>query len=165
MMRTIIFIFIFIILCGTITNLCGGCKKQETAKLTIVIEGRELSDAEVIIDGKRAGRLTQTIIKADGKIFINGTLAAKMPNQNYVREGDEYSGCSDTLDLTSGGHTITLQKKEIHPLQVVVNISPGHHLLTFLPEKDLLNWDNMSSQVGPGRTVTITSEKTKKQNN
>jgi hypothetical protein len=29
----------------------------------------------------------------------------------------------------------------------------------------LLNWDNMSSQVGPGRTVTITSEKTKKQNN
>jgi hypothetical protein len=90
MMRTRIFIFIFIILCGTIANLCGGCKKQETAKLTIVVEGRELSDAEVIVDEKPVGRLTQTIIRVDGKIFINGRLAAKMPNQNYVRDGDTY---------------------------------------------------------------------------
>jgi hypothetical protein len=161
MMRTRIFIFIFIILCGTITNLCGGCKPQEPSKLAIVIEGKELSNAEIFIDGKPAGRLTQTIIRADGKIFINGTLAAKMPYQNYVREGDNYSGCSDTLDLTSGGHTITLQKKEIQPLQVVVSISPGHHLLTFLPEKDLVKWDNTSFQIGLGRTVTIASEKIK----
>jgi hypothetical protein len=161
MMRTRIFIFIFIILCGTITNLCGGCKKQETAKLTIVVEGRELSDAEVIVDEKLVSRLTQTIIRVDGKIFINGRLAAKMPNQNYVREGDTYSGCSDTLDITSGKHTVTIQKREAPPIQVVVSISPGHHLLTFLPEKDLVKWDNTSFQVGPGRTVTIASEKIK----
>ena len=159
MMRTRIFIFIFIILCGTITNLCGGCKKQETAKLTIVVEGRELSDAEVIIDEKPVSRLTQTIIRADGKIFINGTLAAKMPHRNNVREGDTYSGCSDTLDITSGKHTVTIRKRDAPPIQVVVNISPGHHLLTFLPEKDLVKWDNTSFQIGPGRTVTIASEK------
>ena len=161
MMRTRIFIFIFIILCGTITNLCGGCKHQEPSKLAIVIEGKELSDAEIFIDGKPAGRLTQTIIRADGKIFINGTLAAKMPYQNYVREGDTYSGCSDTLDITSGKHTVTIRKREAPPIQVVVNISPGHHLLTFLPERDLVKWDNMSFQIGPGRTVTIASEKIK----
>jgi hypothetical protein len=159
MMRTRIIIFIFIILCGTITTLCGGCKKQETAKLTIVVEGRELSDAEVIIDEKPFSRLTQTIIRADGKIFINGTLAAKMPDRNNVREGDTYSGCSDTLDITLGKHTITIRKREAPPIQVVVNISPGHHLLTFLPEKDLVKWDNISFQIGPGRTVTIASEK------
>jgi hypothetical protein len=161
MMRTRIFIFIFIILCGTITNLCGGCKKQETAKLTIVVEGRELSDAEVIVDKKPVSSLTQTIIRVDGKIYINGMLAATLPDRNNVREGDNYSGCSDTLDLTLGGHTITLQKKQIQHLQVVVNISPGHHLLTFLPEKDLVKWDNTSFQFGPGRTVTIASEKIK----
>jgi hypothetical protein len=61
MMRTRIFIFIFIILCGTITNLCGGCKPQEPSKLTIVIEGKELSDAEIFIDEKPAGRLTKQL--------------------------------------------------------------------------------------------------------
>jgi hypothetical protein len=157
-MRTRIFIFIFIILCGTIPNLCGGCKKQETAKLTIVVEGRELSDAEVIIDEKSVSRLTQTIRRAGGKIFINGTLAAKMPDRNNVREGDTYSGCSDTLYITSGKHTVTIRKREAPPIQVVVNILPGHHLLTFLPEKDLVKWDNTSFQVGLGRTVTIASE-------
>lgn len=140
-------------------NLCGGCKKQETAKLTIVVEGRELSDAEVIVDEKLVSHLTQTIIGADGKIFINGALAAKMPYQNYVREGDTYSGCSDTLDITPGKHTVTIRKREAPPIQVVVNILPGHHLLTFLPEKDLVKWDNTSFQIGPGRTVTIASEK------
>jgi hypothetical protein len=158
MMRTRIFIFIFIILCGTIMNLCGGCKKQETAKLTIVVEGRELSDAEVIIDEKPVSRLTQTIIRVDGKIFINGMLAATLPDRNNIREGDNYSGCSDTLDITSGKHTVTIRKREAPPIQVVVNISPGHHLLTFLPEKDLVKWDNTSFQVGPGRAVTIASE-------
>jgi len=161
MMRTRIFIFVFIILCGTITNLCGGCKKQETAKLTIVVEGRELSDAEVIIDEKPVSRLTQTIIRVDGKIYIIGRLAATLPDRNNVREGDTYAGCSDTLDITSGKHTVTIRKRESPPIQVVVNISPGHHLLTFLPEKDLVKWDNTSSQVGPGRTVTIASEKIK----
>ncbi|MCK7467735.1 MAG: hypothetical protein MZU91_06190 [Desulfosudis oleivorans] len=73
-------------------------------------------------------------------------------------EDDTYSGCSDTFDITSGKHTVTLRKREAPPIQVVVNISPGHHLLTFLPEKDLVKWDNTSFQVGPGRTVTIASE-------
>ncbi len=50
-------------------NLCCGCKKQELAKLTITIEGKELSDAQIYADEKYVGSLTQTIIAADGGIY------------------------------------------------------------------------------------------------
>jgi len=158
MIRATLCIFISIILCGIIMNLCGGCKRQEPSKLTIVVEGRELSDAEVIIDEKSAGRLTQTIIMPDGKIYIDGILVAKGHHQNHVRQGDTYSGCTGSLDLSSGKHTIILRKKEIQPLTFVVSTLPGHHLLTYFPEKDLVKWDNTSFQVGPGRKVTIAPE-------
>jgi hypothetical protein len=138
----------------------GGCKPQEPSKLTIVVEGKELSDAEIFIDGKPAGLLTQTIITEDGKIYIDGMLSAKLPPQHHG-ERETYSGCAGSIVLKSGEHTITLRKSEVQPLQVVVNISPGHHLLTFLPEKALVKWDNTSFQIEPGKTVTIVSENIK----
>jgi hypothetical protein len=154
----IVFLYIF---CGTVIILFGGCKKQESAKLTITVDGRELSDAHLFIDDKQVGSLTQTIISADGKVFIDGKLAARLHPQGSSHEPDTYTGCSDPIHLPSGKHTITLQKNEDQPLKIAVNIPPGYHLLTVLPDKNLVKWNNTSLQIGPEKTVTIASEKTK----
>jgi hypothetical protein len=157
MMRTPFSIVILVILLGTITILWGGCKPQEPANLTIVVEGRELSDAEIIIDEKSVGFLTQTVIMADGKIYINGVLAARGRRDENAEHNDSYSGCSSTFTLASGKHTITLRGKNAQPLTLVAHIMPGHNMLTYLPDKSSIKWNGKPFQVGPERKVTITS--------
>jgi hypothetical protein len=155
------FICTLIILCGTATIFFVACTQQESTILTISVEGRELSDAHIYIDEKYFGSLTQTVILSDGKVYINGKLAAKLHHQDDSRALDAYTGCSDPIHLPSGRHTIILQKGEVQPLNVIVNISTGHHLLTILPDKGLVKWDNVPFQIGSERAVTIASEKTK----
>jgi len=152
------FLFIFL---GTVIILFGGCKKQESARLIITVEGRELSDAHLFIDDKQVGSLTQTVILPDGKVYINSKLATKLHDQDSGNASDTYTGCSEPILLASGKHTITLQKSEARPLKIAVNIPSGYHLLTVLPEKNLVKWNNTSLQIGPEKSVTIASEKTK----
>lgn len=159
MTKSATYVFVSLVLCGALTIFIGGCKQQGTAKLTITVEGKELSDANIYIDEKQVGSLTQTVIRPDGKVYINGTFAATVPHQRDGQEIDVYSGCSDSLNLTPERHTITLRKGEVEPLQVIVNISTGHHLLTFLPDRGLMKWDNVTFQVNPRNTVVIASEK------
>lgn len=151
-------IVIMFVLFGIVTILCGGCKKQEPAKLTISVEGKELSDAYILVDDRHAGSLTQTAIRSDGKIYINGVLAAKAPGEMSDQGINNYSGCSDTITLPSGKHSITLEKGEAKPLKLIVDISPGHHLMVYFSDKDLVKWDNKSFQVSPSRQVTVSSE-------
>lgn len=125
------------------------------------MEGRELSDAHLFIDNKQVGNLTQTIISADGKVSINGKLAARLHPQDSSSASDTYTGCSDSIHLPSGKHTITLQEGDVQPVNIAVYIPPGYHLLTVLPEKGLVKWDNTSFQIVRDKTVTIASEKTK----
>jgi len=152
---------IFIILYGTASIFAVGCKKQEPAKLTITIEGKELSDAHVYVDEKYVGRLTQTIITADGEIYIDGKLAARLHSHDSGHSTDAYTGCSDPILLASGKHTIVLQKSEAQPLKVVLKISSGYHLLTIIPEKGLVKWDQKTIQIDSSNTVVDTFEKNK----
>ena len=161
MTKSAVYVFVSLILCGALTIFPGGCKQQEPAKLTIAVEGKELSDAQIFINEMLVGSLTQTIVMSDGKVYINGIIAAKLPHQKDNQGVDSYSGCSDAMHLPSGRHTITLRTDEVEPLKVIVNISPGHHLLTILPEKGMVKWDNTSLQIGPGRSVIIAPEKIK----
>jgi len=161
MMQARLFICILIILYGTATISFVGCAQQESAKLAISVEGRELSDAQIYIDEKYFGSLTQTVILPDGKVYINSKLATKLHDQDSGNASDTYTGCSDPILLASGKHTITLQKSEARPLKIAVNIPSGYHLLTVLPEKNLVKWNNTSLQIGPEKSVTIASEKTK----
>jgi len=154
--RRFIIVFLFIFL-GTVIILFGGCKKQESAWLIITVEGRELSDAHLFIDDKHVGSLTQTVILPDGKVYIDGKLAARLDSQGSNHTSDSYTGCSGPILLASGKHTITLQKGEVHSLKIVVNIPYGYHLLSVLPEKGLVKWDNTSSQIGPSNSVIITT--------
>jgi len=161
MMQARLFICILIILYGTATISFVGCAQQESAKLAISVEGRELSDAQIYIDEKYFGSLTQTVILPDGKVYINSKLATKLHDQDSGNASDTYTGCSEPILLASGKHTITLQKSEARPLKIAVNIPSGYHLLTVLPEKNLVKWNNTSLQIGPEKSVTIASEKTK----
>jgi len=156
--RRFIIVFLYIFL-GTVIILFGGCKKQESARLTITVEGRELSDAHLFIDDKQVGSLTQTVILPDGKVYIDGKLAAKLHRQDNSHAPDTYTGCSDPIHLPSGKHIITLQKIEDQPLKIAVNIPSGYHLLTVLPEKGLVKWDNTSFQIGPSNSVIIATDK------
>jgi len=161
MIQARLFICILIILYGTATISFVGCTQQESAKLTISVEGRELSDAQIYIDEKYFGSLTQTVMLPDGKVYIDGKLAAKLHRQVNNHAPDTYTGCSGPILLASGKHTITLQKGEVQPLKILVNIPYGYHLLTILPEKNLVKWNNTSLQIGPEKTVTIASENIK----
>lgn len=161
MVRVRFLIGVFIILYGTASIFVVGCKKQEPAKLTIMIEGKELSDAQVYIDEKYVGSLTQTIIAADGGVYIDGKLAARLHSHDSGHSTDTYTGCSDLVLLASGKHTIVLQKIEVQPLKAVLNISSGYHLLTIVPEKGLAKWDQKTIQIDSSNTVVDTLEKNK----
>jgi len=155
------FIGIFIILYGTATIFAVGCNKQESAKLTITIESKELSDAHVYIDGKYVGNLVQTIMTADGKIYINGNLAARLHHQESVQGSDTYTGSLDSLQLDARKYTITLQKGNAQPLTIILNITPGYHLLAIFPEKGLVRWDQKTIPIDSTNTVTQSPEKNK----
>lgn len=154
-------IILLFILCGTAIILITGCKKQEPARLTIAVEGRELSDALLIIDDKQIGSLTQTIIAADGGVYIDGKLAARLHSHDNGHPTGFYTGCSDPILLASGKHTIVLQKSDAQPLKVVLDISSGYHLLTIVPEKRLIKWDHKTIQIDSANTVVDTFEKNK----
>ena len=161
MVKVRFFIGILVILYGTVSIFAVGCKKQELAKLTITIEGKELSDAQIYADEKYVGSLTQTIIAADGGVYIDGKLAARLHSHDNGHSTDFYTGCSDPILLASGKHTIVLQKSDAQPLKVVLNISSGYHLLTIVPEKGLVKWDQKTIQIDSSNTVVDTFEKNK----
>lgn len=161
MVKVLFFIGILIILYGTASIFAVGCKKQEPAKLTITIEGKELSDAHVYVDEKHVGSLTQTIIAADGGVYIDGKLAARLHSLDTGHSADTYTGCSDPILLASGKHTIVLRKSDAQPLKVVLNITSSYHLLIIVPEKGLVKWDQKTIQIDSTNTVVDTFEKNK----
>jgi hypothetical protein len=146
------------ILCGSTITVLEGCKQQETSRLTIVVEGKELSDTQIFIDGKASGQLTQTIVTGEGKIYINGILSAKLPPQGHS-EKDTCSGCADSITLEAGERTIMLQKKRVQVFQVVLNIAPGRHLLTVSPDQGMVKLDDKSFKIGPTNMVVVDSQK------
>jgi phosphatidylserine/phosphatidylglycerophosphate/cardiolipin synthase-like enzyme len=134
------------ILCGAAIMTLGGCKKQDHSELTVAVEGRELSKAEVFIDGKSVGRLTQTIITAEGKIYIDGKLSAQLlPQQREQR--DTCSGCTDSIRIKSGEHVIELHTKEGRVIQITADLKPGHRLLTISPRKGSAKLDDRFLQI------------------
>lgn len=153
------FIGILIILSGTATIFAVGCKKQEPAKLTITIESKELSDAHVYVDEKYSGSFIQTIMAADGKLYINGNLVARLLHQDSVHSSDTYTGSFDSLQLDAGKHSITLRKANVKPLTIILNITSGYHLLTIYPEKGLVKWDQKIIPIDSTNTATVSSEK------
>ena len=169
-------VLILTVLANLVPVLFGGCKPKEPARLTISVEGKEFSDSQISIDGTLAGRLTQTVTTRDGKIYIDGALSGALPSMRRTVEGethtnqdnseggispdqdrkeDGYFGCADNITLKPGDHTIVLQGRDGETLQIVTNISPGYHLLTYLADKQQVKWDNQILKPIPGGAVQL----------
>lgn len=138
----------------------AGCRKPEPARVILLVEGQLFSGALVIIDGKEAGKLTQTLIKPDGKLFIDGIYSVTLPpGHRDIPEEDDYEGTLDSLALKAGEHTILLETNDGKTLQITADIPPGRHLVTYLSDDGKLTWNNTKLDAAPGTTVIIRSTK------
>jgi len=136
--------------------LLQGCKKPEPARIIIVVEGQLFSDAMVLVDGKQAGKLVQTLITPEGKLYIDGIHTATLPpGHSDIPESDDYEGTLDSMEMKAGEHTILLQTEDGKTLQIKADISPGRHLVTYLSDEEKLTWNTTKLEAAPGSTVTI----------
>jgi hypothetical protein len=133
-----------------------GCKKPEPARVTIVVEGQLFSDAMVLVDGKQAGKLVQTLITPEGKLYIDGIHTVTLPpGHSDIPERDDYEGTLDSMEMKAGEHTILLQTEDGKTLQIKADVPPGRHLVTYLSDEEKLTWNNTKLEAAPGSTVTI----------
>ena len=134
----------------------GGCKKPEPARIILAVDGQLFSDALVIIDGKQAGKLTQTLIKPDGSLYIDGILTAKLPpGHTDIPEENDYQGTIDSLEVKAGEHTILLQTEDGKTLEITASVPPGRHLVTYFSDEETLTWNNIKLKAAAGSSVNV----------
>ncbi len=142
-------------------TLIGGCRKPVVlpAKLTISVEGEEFSNALVYVDGDQIGHLAQTLIKANGELYVDGVYSATLPapeDEEEARTEDEYSGVYEIQTLAPREHTIALQTTEGKLVQITANIRSGaFHLLTYRSDENKAKWDQKEYGLSPGQTITV----------
>jgi len=134
----------------------GGCKKPEPARIILAGDGQLFSDALVIVDGKQAGKLTQTLIKPDGSLYIDGILTAKLPPGHAdIPEENDYQGTIDSLEVKAGEHTILLQTEDGKTLEITASVPPGRHLVTYFSDEETLTWNNIKLKAAAGSSVNV----------
>lgn len=162
MIRSRTFCVAFGILACVVLIFTGGCKRHEPAKIIMNVDGKTFSDASILIDGKPAGRLTQTVITSDRKIYIDGVFSANLPPAGQPAEEDTYSGCADSIIISGGDHTIILQGSNGESLQIQAAVSPGYHLLAYSSDEKMVKWDGEKVNAEPGAKVTVGHKKRNK---
>ena len=122
----------------------------------LAVDGQLFSDALVIIDGKQAGKLTQTLIKPDGSLYIDGILTAKLPPGHAdIPEENDYQGTIDSLEVKAGEHTILLQTEDGKTLEITASVPPGRHLVTYFSDEETLTWNNIKLKAAAGASVNV----------
>jgi hypothetical protein len=159
MVRSRTFFVVLAVLAGAVLMFMAGCRRSEPAKIVLNVDGKTFSDASILIDGKPAGRLTQTVITADREIYIDGVFSADLPPASQPAEGDTYSGCADSIIVGAGEHAISLQAPDGVSLQIMAVVSPGYHLLTYSSDEKTLKWDGEKVAAEPGARVTVGRKK------
>lgn len=133
-----------------------GCNKtKEPAKIILNIDGQEFSDAQIYIDGQSVGRFTQTVIKANGELFIDGIFQTIIPPRETQEEEELCSGALDALTLSPGKHTFAYLTSAGKRLEYTVDIASGYHLVTYFPEKGMIKWGDESFQISTGQSLTL----------
>ncbi|HVN96585.1 MAG TPA: hypothetical protein VMT62_09165 [Syntrophorhabdaceae bacterium] len=151
----------FIFICAMVTCaaflFAAGCRsKEEPVKITISVEGEEFSDAEMAIDGQSAGHFTQTLVKSNGELYIDGSLVTTLPPDSPQRtKEDTWSGSTDSITLKPGVHAIVLQTSEGKSLEITGTFSSGYHLITYFPDDGTLRCDGESIPATPGTPISI----------
>ncbi len=133
-----------------------GCKKPEPARIIFTVQGELFSDASLVINGKPSGKLVQTLIKKDGKLYIDSIYNITLPpGHRDIPEEDAYTGTLDSLELISGDHTIMLLADDGKFLQIKASVLPGRQLVTYFSDEGVLKWNNEKIKAAPGETVNI----------
>ena len=133
-----------------------GCKKPEPARLVVQVEGELFSDALLSINGKQVGKLTKTLIKADGQLFIDDAYTATLPpGHRDIPEQDQCSGTLDSLEIKSGTYTILLQTEDGKSLQINASLKPGLNIIDYNSDEQVLKGNDAKMKAAPGSTVTF----------
>ena len=149
-------IFTFIIIAVFMLFL-QGCKKPESTRIIFTIEGELFSDASALIDGKTVGRFMQTLIRADGTLYINGIYNATLPpGHRDVPEQEAFTGTLDPIELPPGKHTVLFITDDGKTLQVNMHVKPGQYLITYFSDEWMLGWNDTKIKAVPNGIVTIT---------
>jgi len=158
------FPLVLLILLGAALICAPGCNKQkDLAGMILTIEGEEFSNAQIFVDGKQSGVFTQTLIKPNGEIHIDGQLVAtKPPNGSELQEDDTYSGSCDSLSLEPGTHTFAYQTPDGKRLEFEALVSAGHHLIIYFPDKETIKWDDETFKAVPGSKIVLNLKKRRK---
>lgn len=146
-----------IVVCISLILPIAQCKKKsDPARFLINVDGKLFSDAMVIINGKQAGKMMQTLIQPDGQLFIDGQYTATLPAGHHdIPDDARYSGALDSVRLEPGQHTIILRDDDGHSLQVTVRCLSGLHTITYNSDTHILNWNSLKVSALAGETIHL----------
>lgn len=149
--KTLVFILpLFVILA------LAGCKKPDSARLMVQVEGELFSDALLWIDGKQVGKLTRTVIKTDGQLFIDDKYMVTLPpGHKDIPSQDQCTGVLDSLEMRPGKYVILLQTEDGKSLQVHATLASGLNTITYDPYQQILKLNDVKMKAAPGSTVTL----------
>ena len=134
----------------------AGCKKPGPARLMVQVEGELFSDALLWIDGKQAGKLTKTVIKTDGQLFIDDKYTVTLPpDHKDIPSEDQCTGTLDSLEMKPGKYVILLQTEEGKSLQINAELVSGLNAISYYSGQQVLKLNNAKMKAVPGTTVTL----------
>jgi hypothetical protein len=147
---------IVIILSLIVIAAIAGCKKSEPARLMVEVEGEFFSDALLFIDGKQVGKLTKTLIRADGQMFIDDIYRVTLPPEHKdVPSQDQCSGALDSLEMRSGKYALLLQNEEGKSLQINATLKPGLNVIVYNADQHVIKLNDVKMNAAPGTTVNF----------
>ena len=134
----------------------AGCKKPEPARLMVQVEGALFSNALLSIDGKQVGKLTKTLITANGKLFIDDIYTITLPpGHKDIPLQDQYSGNLDSLEVKSGKYTIILRTEDGRSLQINASLRSGLNVIVYNSDRQVLRLNDAKMNAAPDSTVTF----------
>jgi hypothetical protein len=149
--KTIILVLSLIVIAAI-----AGCKKPDPARLMVQVEGELFSDALLWIDGKQVGKLTKTLIKTDGQLFIDDVYRLTLPpGHKDIPSQDQCTGALDSLELKPGKYSILLQTEDGKSLQIDATLASGLNTITYDPDQQILKLNDAKMKAAPGSTVTF----------
>ena len=133
-----------------------GCKKPEPARLMVQVEGELFSDAILLIDGQQAGKLTKTVIKDDGKLFIDDVYRITLPpGHKDIPPQDQCTGALDSLEMKPGKYVILLKTEDGQSLQINATLAPGINAIIYNADQQILKLNDAKMKAAPGTIVTL----------
>lgn len=155
MTRKRILIFLGILPLAILLSITG-CKKPEPAWLLVNVAGESFSDALLLLNGKQVGKLTKTLIKTDGRLFIDDVYSVTLPpGHRDIPEQDRCFGALDSLEIKPGAHTVLLQTEDGRSLQMNATLKPGLNIIDYDSDEQIIKWNDNRIKAAPDSTVVL----------